>query len=317
MFNQMLECIISSDYGPTHVVQCGLDDLLTTVTGRRQLTIAGKAIIVIPGNPGNVTTFKDLISQLNTRTGLPVFGFSYFGHIASGVAGVRQDSMKVSKQIEHKIALIDSLIPKGVSLVLVGHSIGAYMVLEVMRLLELREASRHDRRIISHSFLLTPAIERLAETANGKRFAELFKERFCLVPIYLTQLLPDRLSELVLSKLVFSNEAYSSNLVPTLLQLNNATVVRNVIALAEDEFRWVKRRDDATISRNAAKLTIVYGREDGWAPFDFYEQVRNVHPDCDVRYEESFRHSFSAFREATDFISKLIAAKLLDKKIVR
>lgn len=66
-------------------------------------------------------------------------------------------------QIEHKVDFIHRYVPSDVKITLVGHSVGCYIILKMLK-----------NKRISHevhmSYLLFPAIERIGSSPNGKFF---------------------------------------------------------------------------------------------------------------------------------------------------
>uniref|UniRef100_A0A8C7YGV8 Lipid droplet-associated hydrolase n=1 Tax=Oryzias sinensis TaxID=183150 RepID=A0A8C7YGV8_9TELE len=113
-------------------------------------------------------------------------------------AAAEDDVFGLNGQIEHKLAFIREHIPKGSSLVLVGHSIGCYIILEMMR--------RNPELKVLKAVMLFPTIERMAESPQGRRMTPLLCQMRYLayLPVFLLSLLPDILKA-ALIKLVFSN----------------------------------------------------------------------------------------------------------------
>lgn len=98
--------IIMSKLGPTHVLQYGLDSLITDqasipLNGHKKVLflIPGMQIffvtfshhhhyiltICIPGNPGVVTFYKYFMRQLYERLQIPIIAVSHIGHIKQGI----------------------------------------------------------------------------------------------------------------------------------------------------------------------------------------------------------------------------------------
>lgn len=53
--------------------------------------------------------------------------------LADSSAAECTDVFGLNGQVEHKLAFIRTRVPRGTSLVLVGHSIGCYIILEMMK----------------------------------------------------------------------------------------------------------------------------------------------------------------------------------------
>jgi predicted alpha/beta hydrolase family esterase len=73
-------------------------------------------------------------------------------------------------QIRHKLTFIRDYLPKDVKLILIGHSIGCYMILKLLDDLESHQVLR--------CFMLFPTIERMAESPKGQVATPLLKYLF-------------------------------------------------------------------------------------------------------------------------------------------
>ena len=77
------------------------------------------------------------------------------------------DFCTLQGQVEHKLRYIDEFIPRQAKLVLIGHSIGCYIILHML------EQLPRDRILICP--LLFPTVERMAESPKGFYFTPLLK----------------------------------------------------------------------------------------------------------------------------------------------
>jgi len=66
-------------------------------------------------------------------------------------------------QIEHKAEFINRFVPPGTKIHLIGHSVGCYIILKMLK-----------KKMLNHqvhmSYLLFPAIENIGDSPNGKFF---------------------------------------------------------------------------------------------------------------------------------------------------
>jgi len=70
-------------------------------------------------------------------------------------------------------------------------------------------------------------------------------------------------------------------------------VLRRIINLAREEMKCVKEADHETISKNADKLWLYYGANDGWVPVKYYKNIISRHPDLNAQLcQRGFQHSF-------------------------
>ena len=116
-------------------------------------------MILIPGNPGLIKfydCFLDEVHRLQKRE-VEILGVSHANHFLSKKSSYVYD---LEQQVEHKKQVLRREIKKEeqrgvvVDLVLVGHSIGCYMILEA-----LKDATILNR--VKHCILLFPTVERM------------------------------------------------------------------------------------------------------------------------------------------------------------
>ena len=119
--------------------------------------------VIIPGNPGCIQFYEKFAEVLHLNTKLPVWGVSHTGHVQAGddVAHPHVLDCSLEKQIEHKrMYLEEEVFPQADKVVLIGHSIGCYIILQIINQLK-------DKDLIFKSVLLFPTIERLRHSPNG------------------------------------------------------------------------------------------------------------------------------------------------------
>lgn len=195
-------------------------------------------------------------------------------------------------QIEHKVAFVDEFVPKDKKLVLIGHSVGAYMALKML------EYKRVERRVCK-TILLFPTIENISKTPNGYFWDP--------VSYYLRH--PFALTAWVLSFMPFwlrkklidwrttwkGREAHPA-LIDAFMHCVSYTLMNNALYLAANEMVHINELDEKlveTIQRNISMITFYYGADDKWAPVDFYQAMKDRFPEGDIRLcERGFPHDF-------------------------
>ncbi|XP_037384353.1 lipid droplet-associated hydrolase isoform X2 [Talpa occidentalis] len=155
----------------TQVLKCGpWTDLINDQSATRPKLL----IFIITGNPGfcafYVPFIKALYSVTNKR--FPIWAISHAGHAMlpkdkkilptseDPNAQEVKDVYGLCGQVEHKLAFLRTHVPKDMKLVLIGHSIGCYMSLQILKLAP--------ELPIIRSILLFPTIERMSESRNGR-----------------------------------------------------------------------------------------------------------------------------------------------------
>lgn len=174
--------------------------------------------------------------ELHRMYDYPVLGIAHTGQVPRSILGhaTSDDSRQVfslAEQIEHKLAVIQALVPSGSRLYLFGHSVGTYICLQLIDRLEnsavlqahpalFRVQSCADNQLgkidsasqlnsvgptytIERCYLLCPTFERIADSNSGRvltsisKFASVFSVVITLLG-FLHKLVPRRLRCLVL-----------------------------------------------------------------------------------------------------------------------
>jgi pimeloyl-ACP methyl ester carboxylesterase len=263
--------------------------------------LSSKSIVIIPGNPGlggfYIPFAHELYNLFNEN--LSILIISQAGH-----SPPLKRCFTLNEQIEHKLETIENFLPRNNNhrLILIGHSIGAFMVLKMIDKLE----NRLDR-----AFLLFPTIERMEESDSGRRFVRFYPILIYLLPFLCSMinlLFPfDWLKRKFLSY-YFSNSPLNdrSILIDTVLyDLLNPLTIKNLLQMANEEMSVVKKRDDQIIERFIDKLTFYYGTNDHWVPNNIPKQMKELYPkgdiiECTNRYLHAFvlKHS----KELANFV---------------
>uniref|UniRef100_A0A3B4FB47 Lipid droplet-associated hydrolase n=1 Tax=Pundamilia nyererei TaxID=303518 RepID=A0A3B4FB47_9CICH len=273
--------------------------------GSCPLTSAHKVLfLIIPGNPGVVGFYRTFMQTLHSRCGYqhPVWAVSHAGHCAppasmdmieDGASAAEDDVFGLDGQVEHKLAFLRNHVPRETSLVLIGHSIGCYIILEMMK--------RNPERKVLKALLLFPTIERMAQSPQGKVMTPVLCHMRYVVylPLFLLSLLPDRL-KVGLIRLIFN----LCGLFPR---------AANAMYLGGQEMRKVLKRDDTTIGKHLDKLIFYYGATDHWCPVHYYHDIKRDFPLGDFKLcENGFRHAFvlDAGREVAEMVFEWIREDL-------
>ncbi|XP_072505395.1 lipid droplet-associated hydrolase isoform X2 [Notamacropus eugenii] len=295
----------------THVLKCGpWADLFNTKDNPKLL------VLVIPGNPGIPAFYVEFVKALylSLQKRYPVWVISHAGHV-SAPSGVKvdeegpedpstqklDDAFGLEGQVEHKLAFLRTRVPAMLKLVLITHSVGSYILLEMMK--------RAPQLPVLRGLLLFPTIERIAKTPNGYVATPLLCWlRYALyVPFYIAlNLMPTKvltmLSSLILQRLKAENEITSRHVMNSL----NMNCIANAMYLGSQEMRTILERDNSTIEKHLNKLIFYYGASDSWCPVQFYEDIKKDFPSADIKLcEKGIRHAFilSSSQEMAAMIS--------------
>ncbi|KAH3740223.1 lipid droplet-associated hydrolase-like [Dreissena polymorpha] len=267
---------------PTSVLQIG------TVTKETK-----HAFLVIPGNPGVIEFYKSFMEKLydNYQGTIPVLGVSHAGHVKPPDGNqalynkLSYELCTLSGQIRHKIAFIDENIPKSVKLILIGHSIGCYIILKILDQLE---------HSVLRCFLLFPTIERMASSPNGKVYTPALKylrwlARWMVLAI---SLLPER-TKAWLINFHFSGEEVPPCAMSATLSFIQPFSVSNSLFMANEEMQAVDQLDTRLVEKNLNLLSFYFGSTDRWCPLQYASELKALFPTGDIRMcERGYSHAY-------------------------
>ncbi|XP_013869173.1 lipid droplet-associated hydrolase isoform X2 [Austrofundulus limnaeus] len=252
--------------------------------------------LIIPGNPGVVGFYETFMQMLHSLSGHPVWAVSHAGHCAppdsmdmveDASAAERDDVFGLNGQIEQKLDFVRKHVPRETGLVLVGHSIGCYIILEMMK--------RDPELKVLKAVLLFPTIERMAQTPQGKVMTPVLCQMRYLayLPVFLLSLLPDSLRALLARLALSGVSSLDGCIVPACVELLSGDCAANAIYMGGQEMKKVVERDNKTIKKHLDKLIFYYGATDHWCPVSYFHDIKQDFPHADVILcEKGFRHAF-------------------------
>ncbi|MEL7372031.1 MAG: hypothetical protein AAFN74_24110, partial [Myxococcota bacterium] len=181
----------------------------------------------------------------------------------------------------------------------VGHSIGAWLGLKIFDGLP---AARRGR-----SFLLFPALEKLAETPNGRQLAPLFGVMRSPTVAFARLLhhLPGRDWFLNTFMLYEARPEVKALMLEGALEISG-TGLNNVLRMAKEEMEQVVACPEDLLQKYSDVLSIYYGEADPWNLPDMPERMANRFPSAEVvRCPHGFSHSFvfDGSRQMADFVA--------------
>lgn len=266
--------------------------------GRLQPSRQDALILVIPGNPGVVGFYSTFMRTLHEAFGgrVPVWAVSHAGHcsppdhmdmVEDASLASELDVFGINGQIQHKLSFLRRHVPRDTPLVLVGHSIGCYIILEMMK--------RDPELKVLKAVMLFPTIERMAQSPQGRAATPLLCQlRYvCYLPVFLISLLPDLLKTRLVRLALGGIRSLDQTMIRPTVGLLSGDCAANAMYMGGQEMRKVLDRDNATIQKHLNKLIFYYGATDHWCPVEYFHDIRRDFPDGDFRLCESgFRHAF-------------------------
>ena len=188
-------------------------------------------------------------------------------------------------QIRHKVAFIKENIPEDVKLILIGHSIGCYIILKIL--------SQLNHRIL-RCYMLFPTIERMAVSPNGRIYTPLLKYARWLAPIFARTvgIIPASYKRKLL-EWHFDEEGMPESVYEATLCLFNPCTLANSLYMAHCEMQTVKDLDEGLMKEHKDLLSFYFGRDDAWCPQEYFYETKTRFPDLDARLcENGYSHAF-------------------------
>ncbi|OZC07994.1 hypothetical protein X798_04990 [Onchocerca flexuosa] len=246
-------------------------------------SFTGLIILMVPGNPGNEQFYADFgqivltkisrIMQVSEENSL-FCAVSHLNHVPmpreySGMSIYNcADRISLADQIQYKFNFCLQYLPKTAKLILIGHSIGSYLMLRM-----LPDLLEHEFNVI-RCIALFPTIEHMAESPNGERLLPWLK-KFCkwdgVVKVVFSWLtyLPDSVKERICTFLIRKrNECFSPCILQSVVEIVDINVIRNIIFMAMDELLTVSNLDETLLLYND-RCRFLYGTVDQWCPLRY------------------------------------------------
>ena len=201
------------------------------------------------------------------------------------------DYLSLDGQIQHKLAYISDHIPAGKRLILIGHSIGCYMIIKML-------SNDTDNSLtqlhVTKCYLLFPTIERLAQTPNGQFLTPLLKYFRWIIPLVTLPLLfiPYRVKQFLVQR-YFGDGQIPKCAVDATIKLLSPSSCRNCIHLASIEMQSVCTLDIETVGKNIDRLCFYYGTDDAWCPAEYHQSMKCLFPLGEIHLcSHDIQHAF-------------------------
>jgi len=147
--------------------------------------------------------------------------------------------------------------------------------------------------------MLFPALERMAETSNGKLFSRIvtpFVGFICFMAWIYTLLPPILGTLLIIMYFKLTRKETTPSIVDATNQLIHPTVLHNVFYLAINELELVKQLNVDILEQNKDKIVIYYGSKDNWVPKGACEELRKAVPGINASVcTKGMEHAFMVY----------------------
>ncbi|CAF0821328.1 unnamed protein product [Brachionus calyciflorus] len=258
--------------------------------------------VIIPGNPGIIEFYEHFAMELHKKTNDPVIGISHTGHLYHETIRTWKPK-KVINQVMDKVKYIEKHLGDEYNyenIVLIGHSIGCYVILELLELL-----NKDHKRMVKKSFLLFPTIERMALTPN----------------VYLISFMPQVFQKKLINigftsrhQSVNEDNILIDNIHDIILKMGTTfSCARSCFYMGADEMNVVKDLNKMALKNHLEKLYLYYGASDKWCPLDYYHDMRNLvdkleNKEINLHLDElGLDHAFVIYKKQCEIITNLVS----------
>lgn len=208
-------------------------------------------------------------------------------------------------QLAHKLDLMINYVDKKSKIHLVGHSIGAWLILELLNINE------SISKKVSSINLLFPTLQKMAETRNGKFLNKVLRRIniFLVMMFSLVSLLPLWLRLYVIG-LYLKFNSLPPHYADRILKYLNPKVGEKVLFLAYDEMDTVTVLNTVALDKIKNLTNVIYSNKDGWAPVHYMDDLRIFQPHLQM-IEVDIDHAFvlKSSEQVAEMVSNFIKVK--------
>lgn len=206
------------------------------------------------------------------------------------------------------------------NVILIGHSIGCYVIIELLELI-----NEEFKNKIKKSFLFFPTIERMSKTPNG-RVLTVLSQFFSWLVYFLAFLItffPTKIRKQLI-KVGLNNRHGSVNdnilidgIEDIVLKMSHSySCFRSCFYMGANEMKIVTNLNKKAIEQNIDKLYFYYGSKDKWCPISFYHDMKKFTDEMNRKNIEihldqlSLDHAFVIFKKQCEIITNLVQNNL-------
>lgn len=189
-------------------------------------------------------------------------------------------------QMDHKIEFIERFLPKDFKVHLIGHSVGSWMCLNLLKLPQFSQQ-------VQHAYFMFPTIERMSESAKGRRVPTWDRYFFLLRAFYYTfDLFPSSMKR-ALVRWQCRRDKMPEEFIEHCIEYTNPPVIDKIWFLALDEMQKIRELDVETLKSNINRLKLYYGTIDDWVPTEYYHEIVKRIPGIDAELcKQKYEHAY-------------------------
>lgn len=258
-------------------------------------------IIIFPGNPGAPLFYADLALRLAAQASARVTVVGYVGHAAS--APRARAYLNLREQTAHAIACAQRAVktaPPRARIVVCGHSVGAHIAVESLRVLPPR----------THAALWTPTLAHIGRSVNARSLhCLMFRGRAALGgAAFVLSLLPPRARHFIAS--LYLPRGASALTLAAADSILARRVAVSALFMAADEMETIRDVDVAHARAVQGRVLAIFAQHDAWngVGADARAARQAFGPRADVRVDETLEHGFVLHGDQTQRVVDATAA---------
>lgn len=279
---------------------------------------------IVPGNPGKATFYSSYMRHLWRVSGgsVDIVCVTHAGQDpgmfksdlklkqsdagandadqANGSLRVENEQLyfTVSDQVEHHANALRQLSKPNQPIVLLGHSMGSYLILKMCRTADI------EQRVVRILHLL-PCPAWMGSSPNGQRLTPFLTTLLPWVPSihWMATFLPHCLIRAAVRLHLYNVEKDFLEecvdiVMHTMVGENCAAAVAVTAALGGNETQVIKEFDFEMIRKVNRRSTFICSPTDGWFPMKRVEELQTEVPESDVRIVDDIPHAFCLHKSA-------------------
>ncbi|KAF9414046.1 hypothetical protein HW555_007924, partial [Spodoptera exigua] len=278
------------------------------ITLGNPLNCSSEVIVVITGGPGIPEFYIEFAKQLHRTTQKPVCIIGHAGHDVFDNQN-KNNNLKETwslynsdGQIEHKLDLINNYIDKRAKLHLIGHSIGAWLLMEL-----LHKNDYLQKRILSVN-LLFPTLQKFASTKNGKLVNNFVRylQRLIFLILFIIQLFPT--IRIVAVKLYLYLNSLPSYYEKRVMMYLNPAVQEKSMLLAFECMERIQELNISAIKKVQHMANVLYSTDDRWVPMHHIHDLQKFTPQIAL-HQVNVEHAFVL--KSSVYVAKIVGDLIL------
>eukprot|EP01018_Ginkgo_biloba_P016791 Gb_27634 [translate_table: standard] len=257
-------------------------------------------VLFIPGNPGIVSFYRDYIEAVYQLLGGKA-SVTAIGHIAHTQEDWEDGRLfSLQEQISHKIEFIkEELLPRDIPILLAGHSIGAYISLDIFKAFPEK---------VSYMIGMYPFLTMNKESSWQAVLTKTAMSSIVCAGLSslagLIGLSPSWFRKGLVKS--FLGRSWSSDAVDVAsTHLLRYSMVRNFTFMGMTEFKKLQTNPDWTLIREKEdQIAFLFGIDDHWGPLSLSEEVSRNAPGVNLTIEkEGHTHAFCCTKTGSAWVA--------------